>query len=56
MPSRRSRSARSLKVPCYAGMVAAIHCFRKPIMQRRWISDLGVHSLTQQGVAVAEAT
>ena len=56
MPSCRSRSARSLKVPGYAGMVAAIHCFRKPIMQRRWISDLGVHGLTQQGVAVAEAT
>jgi hypothetical protein len=56
MPSRRSRSASSLKVPGYAGMVAAIHCFCKPIMQRCWISDLGVHSLTQQGVPVAKAT
>jgi hypothetical protein len=56
MPSRRSRSASSLKVPGYAGMIAAIHCFCKPIMQRRWISDLGVHSLAQQGVAVAKAT
>ena len=35
VPSRRSASTRFLKVPGYASVVAGIHCFRKPIMQRR---------------------
>jgi hypothetical protein len=43
-------------VPGYAGVIAAIHCFGKPIMQRRWICDLGIDGLTQQGVPVAKAT